>query len=209
MKLTFIGHACFRVESDAGLRILVDPYLPGAFGGKMGLKPYLEPVDIVVSTHEHADALDHPAVHVEAIGGARGVGGWTNRPDYPAMASVDAAAEMWARTDLGPGDVDTAQLYDGFTFLTFAGLEALGLVGEGEAGPFVEGATRIALDGELPLNTYGGQLSAGRMHGYWILHEACAQLRGEAGERQIARPPEVAVVANGGGPIAGCMLLTR
>jgi len=171
------------------------------------------PVDgsiaVVVSTHEHADALDHPAVHVEAIGGARGVGGWTNRPDYPAMASVDAAAEMWARTDLGPGDVDTAQLYDGFTFLTFAWLEALGLVGEGEAGPFVEGATRIALDGELPLNTYGGQLSAGRMHGYWILHEACAQLRGEAGERQIARPPEVAVVANGGGPIAGCMLLTR
>ncbi len=44
MKLTFIGHACFRVESDTGLRILVDPYLPGAFGGKMGLKPYLEPV---------------------------------------------------------------------------------------------------------------------------------------------------------------------
>ena len=55
MKLTFIGHACFRVESDAGLRILVDPYLPGAFGGKMGLKPYMEPVDIVVSTHEHLD----------------------------------------------------------------------------------------------------------------------------------------------------------
>jgi len=171
------------------------------------------PVDgsiaVVVSTHEHADALDHPAVHVEAIGGARGDGGWTNRPDYPAMASVDAAAEMWARTDLRPGDIDTAQLYDGFTFLTFAWLEALGLVGEGEAGPFVEGATRIALDGELPLNTYGGQLSAGRMHGYWILHEACVQLRGEGGGRQIARQPEVAVVANGGGPIAGCMLLTR
>ena len=96
------------------------------------------------------------------------------------MASVDAAAEMWARTDLTPSDVDVAELYDGFTFLTFAWLEALGFCGDGEAGPFVEGATRIALDGELPLNTYGGQLSAGRMHGYWVLHEACLQLRGEA-----------------------------
>ena len=101
------------------------------------------------------------------------------------MASIDAAAEMWSRTDLKPADVDLAQLYDGFTFLTFAWLEALGFCGDGEAGPFVEGATRIALDGPLPLNTYGGQLSAGRMHGNWVLHEACLQLRGEAGPRQV------------------------
>ncbi|MFN8025996.1 MAG: thiolase family protein [Acidimicrobiia bacterium] len=171
------------------------------------------PVDgaiaFVVSTAAHAGALDHPAVRVNAIGGARGQGGWVDRPDYPAQASVDAAAEMWSRTDLRPSDVGTAQLYDGFTFLTFAWLEALGLCEVGGAGPFVEGATRIALDGELPLNTYGGQLSAGRMHGYWILHEACVQLRSEGGARQIAKQPEVAVVANGGGPIAGCMLLTR
>ena len=83
------------------------------------------------------------------------------------------------------------------------------MCGDGEAGPFVDGATRIALDGDLPLNTYGGQLSAGRMHGYWVLHEACVQLRGEAGDRQVAKAPEVAVVSNGGGPIAGCLLLTR
>jgi acetyl-CoA acetyltransferase len=124
------------------------------------------------------------------------------------MASVDAAAEMWSRTDLRAADLDIAELYDGFTFLTFAWLEALGICGDGESGPFVEGASRIALDGELPLNTYGGQLSAGRMHGYWVLHEACVQLRGDAGPRQVRRQPEVAVVSNGGGPIAGCMLLT-
>jgi acetyl-CoA acetyltransferase len=88
-------------------------------------------------------------------------------------------------------------------------LEELGFCGKGESGSFVEGGSRIALDGEIPLNTSGGQLSAGRLHGFGFLHEACTQLRGDGGERQVAGNPEVAVVANGGGPIAGAMLLTR
>jgi Thiolase C-terminal domain-like len=64
----------------------------------------------------------------------------------------------------------------------------------------------------LPLNTNGGQLSAGRLHGYGFLHEACTQLWGEAGARQVERrggPPEVAIAAAGGGPLAGCLLLSR
>ncbi|MEZ0367419.1 thiolase family protein [Mycobacterium sp. pUA109] len=170
------------------------------------------PVDgsiaVLVSGAAYGHDCPHRPVAVEAIGGADGAGGWFHRPDYPKMASVDAAAQLWSRTDLTPSDLDVAELYDGFTFLTLAWLEALGVCGDGESGPFVEGAARIARDGVLPLNTYGGQLSAGRMHGYWVLHEACLQLRGQAGERQLARRPEVAVVGVGGGPIAGCMLLT-
>lgn len=170
------------------------------------------PVDgsiaVVISHTDYAADCPNPAVAVEAIGGAYGSGGWFHRTDYPKMASTDAAAQMWSRTDLTPVDVDIAELYDGFTFLTLAWLEALGICGEGEGGPFVEGATRIARDGALPLNTYGGQLSAGRMHGYWVLHEACLQLRGQADDRQVCRRPETAVVAAGGGPIAGCLLLT-
>ncbi len=165
-------------------------------------------IALVVSHADYAADCPNPAVKVEAIGGAYGSGGWFHRDDFPKMASVEAANEMWSRTDLTPSDVNVAELYDGFTYLTFAWLEALGFCADGEAGPFVEGATRIALDGALPLNTYGGQLSAGRMHGYWLLHEACLQLRGQAGERQVAQRPEVAVAAAGGGPIAGCMLLT-
>jgi acetyl-CoA acetyltransferase len=165
-------------------------------------------VALVVSAADYAKDCPHRAVKVEAVGGSNGAGGWFHRPDYPKMASADAAAQMWSRTDLRPADLNLAELYDGFTFLTFAWLEALGICGDGEAGPFVEGAERIALNGALPLNTYGGQLSAGRMHGYWLLHEACLQLRGEAGERQVSSRPEVAVAAVGGGPIAGCMLLT-
>lgn len=166
-------------------------------------------IAFVISHADYAADCPQPPVAVEAVGGAYGSGGWFHRDDFPKMASTDAAAQMWSRTDLTPSDVDVAELYDGFTFLTFAWLEALGFCADGEAGPFVEGATRIALDGELPLNTYGGQLSAGRMHGYWLLHEACLQLRGQAGERQVSRRPEVAVAAAGGGPIAGCLLLTR
>lgn len=165
-------------------------------------------IAVVVSVPEHAAGCPSPPITVAAMGGSPGTGGWTQRPDYPAMASVEAAKDLWSNTDLTPADVDIAELYDGFTFLTFAWLEALGLCDPGGAGPFVEGGSRIALDGELPLNTYGGQLSAGRMHGYWVLHEACVQLRGQAGERQVSRRPEVAVVSNGGGPIAGCVLLT-
>ena len=92
---------------------------------------------------------------------------------------------MWERTDLTPADVEVAQLYDGFSILTMVWLEALGFCGRGESGPFVRRGSVIARDGELPLNTAGGQLSGGRLHGFGLLHEACLQLRGEAGDRQV------------------------
>ena len=194
--------------------ITMDDYLGArVISSPLGLLDCDVPVDgsiaFVISHEDYAADCPQPAVRFESIGGSPGTGAWVDRPDYPKMASADAAAEMWSRTDLTAGDLDVAQLYDGFTYLTFAWLEALGICGEGEAGPYVEGATRIALDSDLPLNTYGGQLSGGRMHGYWVIHEACLQLRGQADQRQVADGPEVAVVAAGGGPIAGCMLLTR
>ena len=130
-----------------------------------------------------------------------------------SMAARDAGISMWERTELVPADVDTAQLYDGFSVLTIVWLEALGFCARGESGPFIEGGANIARDGLLPLNTAGGQLSGGRLHGFGLIHEACLQLRGEGGDRQVVRAggrmPEVAAVANGGGPIAGTMLLTR
>ena len=173
------------------------------------------PVDgstaVIVSAAEHAANVDHPVARVEAVGTAlRGRPSWDQFDDMTTMAARDAGAQVWTRTDLTPADVDIAELYDGFSFLSMVWLEALGFCGRGESGPFIEGGHRIALDGELPLNTHGGQLSAGRLHGFGFIHEACLQLRGEAGERQVpGKRVEVAAVANGGGPIAGAMLLTR
>ncbi len=165
---------------------------------------------VVVSHVDYADDTPNPACHVNAIGTAlRGRPSWDQFDDMTTMAARDASASMWARTELVPADVDTAQLYDGFSIITMVWLEELGFCAKGESGAFVEDGRAIALDGPLPLNTSGGQLSAGRLHGFGLLHEACLQLRGQGGERQIPTRPEVAVVANGGGPIAGCMLLTR
>lgn len=193
--------------------LTLDDYLAARMiSDPLGLLDCDVPVDgacaFVVSDVGYAADCRRPAVRVNAAARVAGDGGWVHRPDYPKMASADASRQLWNRTDLGPGDLDFAELYDGFSFLTLAWLEALGICGDGESGSFVEGGDRIALDGVLPLNTYGGQLSAGRMHGHWVLHEACLQLRGDAGDRQVPNH-EVAVISTGGGPFATCMVLTR
>jgi acetyl-CoA acetyltransferase len=168
----------------------------------------------VVSHRDYAPDVPGQACHVNAVGTAlRGRPSWDQFDDMTSMAARDAAASMWERTDLSPTDVDVAQLYDGFSILAMVWLEALGFCGRGESGPFVAGGTAIGREGVLPLNTAGGQLSGGRLHGFGLIHEACVQLRGEGGERQVRRRgkalPEVAAVSNGGGPIAGSLLLTR
>jgi acetyl-CoA acetyltransferase len=164
---------------------------------------------VVVSRRELASDLARPPVLVEAMGTAmHDRPSWDQCKDLTRIMGADAAAQLWGRTDLTPADVDVAEVYDGFSYLTMLWLEALGLCGPGESGAYVDGGARIALEGPLPLNTHGGQLSAGRLHGYGFLHEACVQLRGEGGERQVTPAPQVALVAAGGGTTCGCMLLT-
>ena len=163
----------------------------------------------VVSRRELAGALRRPLVGVEAMGSAmHDRPSWDQVADLTRLVGADAAAQMWSRTSLTPADVDVAEIYDGFSYLTMLWLEALELCPVGGSGPFVEGGERIALNGSLPLNTQGGQLSGGRLHGYGFLHEAVVQLRGEGGERQVPGGPQVAAVAAGGGYTCGCMLLT-
>jgi len=170
------------------------------------------PVDastaILLSHVDHAQDRRHAPIYIEAIGCAlQGRDSWDQRADLTDMAAFDTARMLWNRTDLTPADIDIAQLYDGFSILTMLWLEALGFCGKGESGAFIEGGARIGLTGELPLNTSGGQLSEGRTHGFGLIHEACLQLRGAAGPRQVTPRPQTAAIGIGGGPLAGCMLL--
>lgn len=127
-----------------------------------------------------------------------------------AASGFELCAEtLWARTDLKPADVRLAEIYDGFTIYAVRWLEALGLIPRHETGAFIEGGHRIALDGELPISTGGGQLSAGRLHGYGALLEACVQLRGDGGARQVPGRPDVAAVTSGADAFTSALLLTR
>ena len=151
-------------------------------------------VSIVVSRADAPNVARIEPIRVEAVGSAHG---------------IEAASEMmWSRTKLTPADVRLAELYDGFSILTVFWMEGLGLCAPKAAGRFIEGGERISLTGALPLNTGGGQLSGGRLHGYGHLHQACLQLRGQAGEAQVKPYPPVAVVSSGAPSFSSCLLLS-
>src|SRR6266496_2024191 len=101
------------------------------------------------------------------------------------MAGGSSSAKLtWERSGFTPKDVDVAQIYDGFSASVIYGLESYGFCKEGEALDFIQDG-RIELDGELPLNTFGGSLGTGRIHGLWHIIEGALQASGRAGSRQV------------------------
>ncbi|MGH8994771.1 MAG: thiolase C-terminal domain-containing protein [Acidimicrobiales bacterium] len=166
-------------------------------------------IAVIVSDASVADDLPHPAVRMEAVGTqilerlSWDQGTVTHEPQV-----LGQAAHLWTRTDLRPSDVDVALVYDGFSFNAISWLEGLGFCGIGEAYDWLDGGKRIALGGELPVNTHGGQLSEGRLHGFGFIYEAVLQLRHDAGARQVAGA-KTAVVSTGGGTPSGTFLLQR
>jgi acetyl-CoA acetyltransferase len=126
---------------------------------------------------------------------------WDDFTVSPAAVSGKLAFE---RAGVTPDEIDLAEIYDAFTYMTLVTLEDLGFCAKGEGGPFVEKG-RLLRDGGLPTNTDGGGLSAQHpgMRGLFLLVEAVRQLRGEAGERQMrkagGRLPRLAVASGTGG----------
>ena len=161
---------------------------------------------LIVSAGDAVDEVTCTPVRIAAMAGSVERHSW-DQAEW--MACYPTGADLWKRTDYTPVDVDTAQLYDGFSFQAIAWLESLGFCDVGEGGAFIEGGERISLTGELPLNTSGGQLSGGRLHGFGFAHEAVVQLRGQGEARQVPGDPRVAVCASGGGPLATALLLAR
>ncbi|WP_295374332.1 thiolase [uncultured Pseudacidovorax sp.] len=114
-------------------------------------------------------------------------------------AAVESGARAYAQAGVQPRDIDVAMLYDAFTINTILFLEDLGFCEKGEGGAFVEGGA-IAPGGRLAVNTNGGGLSCVHpgMYGLFLMVEAVEQVRGTAGDRQIAGAKLAIAHGNGG-----------
>jgi acetyl-CoA acetyltransferase len=119
-------------------------------------------------------------------------------PDFTVSPAAVSGRLAFERAGVRPEEIDLAEIYDAFTYMTLVTLEDLGFCKKGEGGAFVQSRT-------LPVNTDGGGLSAQHpgMRGLFLLVEAVRQLRGETGERQVrARDgglPRLAVASGTGG----------
>jgi acetyl-CoA acetyltransferase len=162
---------------------------------------------IITTADRAADAPKRP-VWIDAI--AMGTGwkpDWTYTDEFLFGGQLRCAETMWKRSSVTAADVDVAELYDGFTHIAMSWVESMGFCGIGEFGDWVDGGATIGPGGALPMNTSGGQLAEGRLHGLGFLTEGVLQLRGECGARQVP-DAQVAAVANAHGPQCASLVLT-
>jgi acetyl-CoA acetyltransferase len=144
-------------------------------------------VALVVTTAERAADLPNKPVYVAGIAEHAGVRGEHNPENLMRPWLKDAARAIWTKTGLQNADIDALYIQDPTAVWTLQMLEYYGFCEVGEGGPFLaEGHTLPG--GELPLNTHGGQLSESYTWGWMHMVEAIRQLRGQAGERQLAAP---------------------
>tara|TARA_R100001530_G_scaffold77235_1_gene54122 strand:- start:5070 stop:5486 length:417 start_codon:yes stop_codon:yes gene_type:complete len=107
--------------------------------------------------------------------------GWK---DYSRNYTSWIREDLFAAAGLSPEDVTFAEIYDCFTSTVLMGLEGLGLCARGESGE-LHRSGETALTGRLPVNTHGGLLSEGYLHGMNTVCEAALQVQGRGGALQV------------------------
>jgi acetyl-CoA acetyltransferase len=125
--------------------------------------------------------------------------GHTDLSESPAKP---IAERVYASAGLGPEDVELAELYDCFTYNVLSQIEGYGFAEPGTVGDRLAAGDFDRSTGTLPLQTHGGLLSEGYIHGMNHVYEAVEQLRGDAGHRQVAKH-DVALVTGQLGYVSG------
>ena len=172
------------------------------------------PVDgaacVVMTTEDRAKDTPHPGGYVT---------GYALSPVHALHAGTDATLEelydmeflharnLYESAGVTARDVDLVHVYDGFSPMVWNWLEAFGFCGIGEAAHWTQGG-RIELTGEKPLNTSGGSLGEGRLHGMTHIAETARQMMGTAGRRQV-KNAEVALCQVGPFHYGASFICTR
>jgi acetyl-CoA acetyltransferase len=167
-------------------RVVVDPFrildcTPEVDGG----------CAVLVTSLDRARSLNETPVVIEGAAWATGFGSGLDIadlltwPDYSRICQHYLADRLWESARMTPADMDFAEVYDCFSAMVLLGMEGLGLAELGEAGEMVRSG-ETGLGGRLPVNTHGGLLMEGYLHGMNTVAEAVEQLQGRAGERQVA-----------------------
>jgi acetyl-CoA C-acetyltransferase len=140
-------------------------------------------------------------VRIAGVGHATDSIALYRRADLTRLPAVEASARRaFAMAGCRPSDVQVAEVHDAFTIMEICAIEELGLVPRGE-GAAAAPSGRTALGGRIPVNPGGGLKAKGHPVGATGVAQVCelaAQLRGEAGDRQV-KGARIGLAQNMGG----------
>jgi acetyl-CoA acetyltransferase len=138
---------------------------------------------IVVTSRRRARGLAKPPVAI--VAGAHGlehrdgVAAFGER-NFPTAHHRHVGRRLWERAGVAPADVDVAQFYENFTGPVLMAISEMGFCAPEELNDFVADGNIQWPDGGLPINTSGGNLGEGYIHGFGNVIEAVRQIRGES-----------------------------
>lgn len=186
---------------------VASPYLTHPFRGDDCTVEVDGACAVLVTSVERARDLRHSPAVIASGAYRAGVRSGLDIGDHLLWDDYTRNYTSWLRDDLfgragvTPADVDIAEIYDCFTSTVLIGLEGLGLAERGGAGELVR-------SGRLPINTHGGLLAEGYLHGMNTVCEAVLQVQGRAGANQVDKH-DVCVVTSGAMMDGSALILTR
>jgi acetyl-CoA acetyltransferase len=153
---------------------------------------------VIVTSKARAKDMKQPAVPIKGFGSFNNLRGWFMDDNMVVTAAKKSGETAYKMAGLGPADVDTAQLYDCFTYMVLTQLEDYGFCKKGEGGDFVASGA-LKLGGRLPTNTSGGQLSESHAEGMLQIVEGARQMRHTYGADRQVKDAEIALISGHGG----------
>lgn len=153
---------------------------------------------VVVTSAERARDLKARPVVIKGFATFNNTKGWFADDHMVSTAARESGARAYAMAGVGPSDIDTAQIYDCFTYMVLTQLEDYGFARKGEGGQFVRSGA-LRLGGALPTNTSGGQLSEAHVEGMLQIVEGARQLQGRYDASRQVADAEIALVSSHGG----------